>query len=167
MALFSYNQDNSIQTVAEGVKEMAWEDKQKAYPSSPEDATSLSLFSGDQILFKAIAFHLDSRGPDSDLLFFPARVILFHSACFDNDFLPLLPPAAFPYSEMPPEQPTMTSSAAPHYRKEEQSHHERISIHVTYGWSTSSTHVARRKWPSNQIPSFMLKIDFQQVDILF
>lgn len=66
---------------------MAWEHRHRAYPSL-EDATSLTLVFGDQVL-DSIAFHLNCRGPDSDLFLFPARVNLFHFACFDNNFLSL------------------------------------------------------------------------------
>jgi len=77
-----------MKTVAEGAKKIAQEDKQRAYPSSLEDSTSSTLFSGDQILLNATAFQLNSRRPDSDL-FFLAKIILFHFAYFDNSFLPL------------------------------------------------------------------------------
>lgn len=36
------------------------------HPSSLEDSTSLTLFSRDQILLSATAFHLNRRRPDSE-----------------------------------------------------------------------------------------------------
>lgn len=70
-----------MQTLAEEVKENDLGGQTQPYPSSLEDSTSLILFSGDRIL-NATAFHLNSRGPDSDLLFFPAEIILFHFCTF-------------------------------------------------------------------------------------
>lgn len=88
VAPFSYTQGNSMQTSRGG--ERKWPgrtDTDRAYPPSLEDETSLILCFGDQIL-DSIAFHLNCRGPDWDLFLFPARVILFHFASFDNNFLP-------------------------------------------------------------------------------
>lgn len=76
VALLSYNQGNWVKTVAEGVKKIAQGDKQRAYPSSLEDSTSLMLFSGVQILLSALAFHLNSGRPDSDLFSLAKKIFI-------------------------------------------------------------------------------------------
>lgn len=76
VALFFYNQGNSMPNSRGSEKK--WLGRTNTGLTL---LLFLSLFSGDQILLNATAFHLNSRGPDSDLFFFPARVILFHSAC--------------------------------------------------------------------------------------
>lgn len=85
------------------------EGKQRS-PFFLEDSTSLILFFWRLNFLNATAFHLNSRGPDSDLLFFPAEFILYSIfARFIINSFSSLPPTAFPSSEMPPEQPRMTS----------------------------------------------------------
>lgn len=71
-----------MQTAAEGVNNQGGQTQ--GLPFFSRDETSQILFPGEQILLDTTAFHLDT-----DLFFFPARVILFHFARFNNNFLPL------------------------------------------------------------------------------
>lgn len=131
MALFSYNQGHFRQIVAGRANRMV-RGTNTGLTLYFWNIQQAWLFSRDQILLNATALHLNGRRPDSDLLFFPAKIILFHFACFGK--FPSSPYLQLHLSTLISllSRQGWVAQAAPHYHKEEQSRHERMSRYVTH-----------------------------------
>ena len=93
-----------MQTAAEGVEDNGQGGQTQGLPFFSRGETSPILFPGEQILLDTTAFHLDSRGPDSDLFSFQPGSFYSISHNSTTISFPSLPPTAFSCSKMPLDQ---------------------------------------------------------------